>query len=130
MRRRRQQQQRAEKSEQARDGATVDYVNEFAGKLPMDVISELMGVPPGDRDQVRSIWAGECDISLGNTYYMGQMLEDPEQAEWTEAVRIEFPVFEETGGTHVNVSGGGVAKNAPNRATIKIYATLGEVTVD
>ncbi len=35
---------------------TVDYVNEFAGKLPMDVISELMGVPQPDRDQVRS-WA-------------------------------------------------------------------------
>lgn len=37
-------------------GATVDYVNEFAGKLPMDVISELMGVPVADRDQVRA-WA-------------------------------------------------------------------------
>ena len=34
----------------------VDYVNEFAGKLPMDVISELMGVPEPDRDQVRA-WA-------------------------------------------------------------------------
>ncbi|WP_197378761.1 cytochrome P450 [Mycolicibacterium mengxianglii] len=37
-------------------GATVDYVNEFAGKLPMDVISELMGVPQPDRDKVRA-WA-------------------------------------------------------------------------
>ena len=36
--------------------ATVDYINEFAGKLPMDVISELMGVPEPDRDQVRA-WA-------------------------------------------------------------------------
>lgn len=35
---------------------TVDYVEEFAGKLPMDVISELMGVPEPDRDQVRA-WA-------------------------------------------------------------------------
>jgi cytochrome P450 len=35
---------------------TVDYINEFAGKLPMDVISELMGVPEPDRDQVRA-WA-------------------------------------------------------------------------
>lgn len=37
-------------------GDTVDYVDEFAGKLPMDVISELMGVPQPDRDQVRA-WA-------------------------------------------------------------------------
>jgi cytochrome P450 len=36
--------------------ATVDFVAEFAGKLPMDVISELMGVPVADRDQVRA-WA-------------------------------------------------------------------------
>lgn len=36
--------------------ATVDYVDEFAGKLPMDVISELMGVPGADRVQVRA-WA-------------------------------------------------------------------------
>jgi cytochrome P450 len=43
--------------EKAAGGAeTVDYVNEFAGKLPMDVISELMGVPQADRDQVRA-WA-------------------------------------------------------------------------
>ncbi|OAN42266.1 cytochrome P450 [Mycolicibacterium iranicum] len=42
--------------EQARDGGAVDYVDEFAGKLPMDVISELMGVPEADRVQVRA-WA-------------------------------------------------------------------------
>ncbi|CAA0079608.1 Putative cytochrome P450 123 [Mycolicibacterium vanbaalenii] len=42
--------------EKARSGETVDYVNQFAGKLPMDVISELMGVPQADRDQVRA-WA-------------------------------------------------------------------------
>ncbi|QZT56329.1 cytochrome P450 [Mycolicibacterium sp. jd] len=40
----------------ASTGATVDYVDEFAGKLPMDVISELMGVPDADRVQVRA-WA-------------------------------------------------------------------------
>lgn len=42
--------------DKARDSATVDYVDEFAGKLPMDVISELMGVPDQDRVQVRA-WA-------------------------------------------------------------------------
>ena len=69
----------------------------------------------GDRDQVKSIWAGECDIAIGNTYYMGQMLEDPEQAEWAQAVRIDFPVFEGAG-THMNVSGIAMTKAAPNRA--------------
>ena len=42
--------------EKAGSGSSVDYVAEFAGKLPMDVISELMGVPVQDRDQIRG-WA-------------------------------------------------------------------------
>lgn len=43
--------------EQAESG-TVDYVAEFAGKLPMDVISELMGVPEEDRDRIRAMADG------------------------------------------------------------------------
>jgi len=43
---------------QMADGETVDYVAEFAGKLPMDVISELMGVPVEDRDGIRAMADG------------------------------------------------------------------------
>ena len=68
----------------------------------------------GDRDQVKSIWAGECDIALGNTYYIGQMLNDPEQIEFAKAVRIDFPVFEGAG-THMNLSGIAMTKAAPNK---------------
>ncbi len=39
----------------ALDGATVDFIEEFAGKLPMDVISELMGVPEADRAELRRL---------------------------------------------------------------------------
>ncbi len=67
-----------------------------------------------DRAQVKAIWAGECDISLGNTYYMGLMLSNDEQKAWADAVRIIFPRFE-NGGTHVNVSGMALAKHSPNR---------------
>ncbi len=70
----------------------------------------------GDRDQVKAIWAGECDISLGNTYYMGQMLSDPDQVPWAESVSIVFPTFEKTGGTHMNISGVAMTKSAPNKA--------------
>ena len=78
----------------------------------------------GDRDQVKSIWAGECDISLGNTYYMGQMVADPEQQEWAKSVRIIFPTFED-GGTHVNVSGVAMTKSAPNKdAALKLMEFL------
>jgi iron(III) transport system substrate-binding protein len=78
----------------------------------------------GDRDQVKAIWAGECDIALGNTYYMGQMLADPEQAEWANAVRIVFPAFA-GGGTHMNISGMAMTRAAPNRdAALKLMEFL------
>lgn len=68
----------------------------------------------GDRDQVKAIAAGECDIALGNTYYMGQMLADPEQKTWADSVNIVFPTFE-SGGTHLNISGVAMTKSAPNK---------------
>ncbi|NJS38744.1 MAG: Fe(3+) ABC transporter substrate-binding protein [Rhodobacteraceae bacterium] len=68
----------------------------------------------GDRDQVKAIAAGECDIALGNTYYMGQMLADPEQVPAAESVNIIFPTFE-NGGTHLNISGVAMTKSAPNQ---------------
>ncbi len=78
----------------------------------------------GDRDQVKSIWAGECDIALGNTYYIGQMLNDPEQVDYAKAVRIDFPVFA-GGGTHMNVSGIAMTKAAPNKdAALKLMEWL------
>lgn len=68
----------------------------------------------GDRDQVKAIAAGECDIALGNTYYMGEMLADPEQKAWADTVNIVFPVFED-GGSHLNISGVAMTKSAPNK---------------
>ena len=71
----------------------------------------------GDRPQAKAVMAGECDIALGNTYYVGLMLtndKDPEEKEWANAIKVVFPTFE-NGGTHVNVSGVALAKHAPNR---------------
>ena len=76
--------------------------------------SNLARKPQGnDRAQVKAIWAGECDISVGNTYYMGKMLSDDEEKEWANSVRIIFPKFK-NGGTHVNISGVAMAKYSPN----------------
>jgi iron(III) transport system substrate-binding protein len=55
---------------------------------------------------------------------MGQMLADPEQAEWANSVRIVFPIFE-GGGTHMNVSGVAMTRAAPNReAALKLMEWL------
>jgi iron(III) transport system substrate-binding protein len=71
----------------------------------------------GDRDVARDIRAGVCDIGIANTYYMGLMLNgtDATQKTWGEAVKVLESRFA-GGGTHVNISGAAVAKNAPNKA--------------
>ncbi len=80
-----------------------------------DIKANLARKPQGnDRAQVKAIWSEECDISVGNTYYMGKMLENDEQRAWANSVRILYPVFQD-GGTHMNISGMALVKHAPNR---------------
>jgi iron(III) transport system substrate-binding protein len=69
----------------------------------------------GDREGVRDVQAGLCDIAIGNTYYMRAMLKNPDQKAWADAVRIIFPNAADRG-THVNVSGIAMTANAPNKA--------------
>jgi iron(III) transport system substrate-binding protein len=88
-----------------------DYTKTWLSGLKDNLARKPNGA---DRDQVMAIAAGECDIAIGNTYYLGQMLADPEQKAAAESVRIIFPVFEGDG-THVNISGVAMTKAAPNR---------------
>ncbi len=68
----------------------------------------------GDRDQIKAIAEGVCDISIGNSYYYGNMLQDENQRGIAEQVRLVFPNAEGRG-THVNISGIALTKSAPNR---------------
>jgi iron(III) transport system substrate-binding protein len=98
---------------------------EATGAWLEGVKANLARKPQGnDRAQVKAIWAGECDISVGNTYYMGKMLADDEQKAWADSVNVIFPTFE-NGGTHVNVSGVAMVKSAPNKdAALKMMEFL------
>ena len=72
----------------------------------------------GDRDVARDILANLCDVGVANSYYVGLMRSGkggPEQVEWGNAIRVILPTFKDKAGTHVNVSGAAVAKNAPNK---------------
>lgn len=97
--------------------AVLHHHGEDATRAWLEGLKANLAMKPqgNDRAQVKSIWSGQCDISLGNTYYMGAMLSDAEQKDWADSVRIDFPVFEGKG-THVNVSGMAMTKAAPNRA--------------
>ena len=68
----------------------------------------------GDRDQIKAIAEGVCDVSVGNSYYYGNMLQDENQRQFAEKVRLVFPNAEGRG-THINISGISLTKSAPNR---------------
>ena len=91
--------------------------------------ANLARKPSGnDRAQIKAIFAGECDISIGNTYYMKKMLDDPDQVAWADSVRIVFPTFE-GGGTHVNLSGMALTKAAKNKdSAVKLMEWLSSAT--
>jgi len=77
-----------------------------------------MARPPkgGDTDQIKAVAAGECDVALGNTYYFARMMKSdkPEDRAVVERVGVIFP-NQGNRGAHINISGAGVAKYAPNR---------------
>lgn len=67
-----------------------------------------------DTDQIEAVSQGVCDVALGNSYYYGKMLDDPNKAPAAQKVRIVFP-NQDGRGAHVNISGVALMKNAPNR---------------
>ncbi|MEM1083139.1 MAG: extracellular solute-binding protein [Verrucomicrobiota bacterium] len=80
-------------------------------------VKENMARPPqgGDRDQVRAINLGLGEVAVTNSYYLGllEKSDDPKDRAAREAVTIVFPNQKDRG-THVNISGGGIVKGAPN----------------
>jgi iron(III) transport system substrate-binding protein len=92
---------------------------EAATKTWLEGVKANFAVKPNgnDRAQAKSVFAGECDLAIGNTYYMGLMQnndKEPEQKEWAAALKVLFPASEQMG-THVNISGMLLAKNAPDK---------------
>lgn len=80
----------------------------------------------GDTDQIRGIGAGECDVSVGNSYYYVRLMTNPGDKDKGLAEKVGW-VFPNQGdrGTHVNVSGAGVLKHAPHReAAVKFLEYL------
>jgi iron(III) transport system substrate-binding protein len=99
--------------------AVIAHKGEAAAKTWLEGLKANLAIKPAgnDRAQAKSVFAGECDLAIANTYYMGLMLtneKEPEQKDWAKSARIIFPTFQ-GGGTSVNISGMLLAKNAPNK---------------
>lgn len=91
---------------------------EAASQWAKGIVENMAREPKGgDRDQIKAIASGVGDLAVVNTYYVGLLLnsENPEEVSAGQRVGIYFPNQDGRGG-HINISGIGVTKNAPNRA--------------
>jgi iron(III) transport system substrate-binding protein len=98
--------------------ALIEHLGEEAVKdWATAVVGNFARDPQGgDTDQLRGIVSGECAIAMSNTYYFGRALRKPVKGLSDDVAKIGW-VFpnQDTIGAHMNLSGGGVAKHAPNK---------------
>ncbi len=82
------------------------------------VVANLARAPKGgDTDQIKAVAAGECGVALVNSYYVARILRSTKPEDVAVAGRIAVVYPDQKGrGTHVNVSGAGILKHAPNKA--------------
>ena len=100
-------------------GALIEHHGEAQAEAwAQGVVANFRRPPQGnDTAQLRAVAAGECGVSIANSYYVGRLLGAEADADRAvaDALAVLFP--NQTGrGAHVNVSGAGVARHAPNRA--------------
>jgi iron(III) transport system substrate-binding protein len=76
----------------------------------------------GDTDQLKAVAAGECDIALSNTYYYFRLLrsQKPDERAIAQKLGVLLP-NQGNRGTHVNISGAGVLKHAPNKEAAILF---------
>jgi iron(III) transport system substrate-binding protein len=99
-------------------GAMIDHLGEAKAEAWAKGVRANLAQDPkgGDTDQLKFVAAGQCDVTISNQYYYARLLrsDKAEERQIGEKIGIVFP-NQATWGTHVNISGAGVLKNAPNR---------------
>lgn len=105
--------------------ALISHLGEDAvGEWAKAVVGNFARDPQGgDTDQLRGIASGECDISMSNTYYYARALRKGDSTMTEEDLANIGWVFPNQNdiGAHMNISGGGIAANAPNRENAVIF---------
>jgi iron(III) transport system substrate-binding protein len=98
-------------------GAMIERGGEVATEEWAKGMVTNMARPPrgGDTDQIKAVASGECGVALTNSYYLVRLLKStkPEDQELVSKIGFVWP-NQKTSGTHINIAGGGVAKNAPH----------------
>jgi iron(III) transport system substrate-binding protein len=104
--------------------AMIEQLGEEATETWVKGFVENFARPPtgGDRDQIKAVAAGQCDIAIANTYYLAGMLSDQDEAtrKVAQKVKVLWPNQQDRG-AHVNISGAAITKYAPNKeAAVKL----------
>ncbi len=106
----------------------VEAASEWASKLVANFARDPKG---SDRDQVKAIAAGQGDVAIVNSYYIGLLLssDDEEQFKAGQSVGVFFPnQGEGESGAHINISGIGLTQHAKNKENaLKLIEFLTEV---
>lgn len=96
-------------------GAVLEHLGEVKTEAWLKgMVSNMARTPKGgDTDQIKAVAAGECGIAVSNTYYLARIMrsDKPEDKAIMDHVGVVFP-NQASWGTHVNIAGGAVAKNA------------------
>ncbi|MBA2963406.1 MULTISPECIES: extracellular solute-binding protein [Ramlibacter] len=100
-------------------GAVTEHLGEAKAQEWLKGVQANLARDPkgGDSDQIKAVAAGECQIAVSNTYYIARLMRssNPEDRAAMEKVSVVFP-NQQSWGTHVNIAGGAMAKNAKNPA--------------
>lgn len=99
-------------------GALIERLGESGAEAWARAVKDNLAREPkgGDTDQLKSVAAGECDVTLSNQYYVARLARSQKADERAVAEKLGIVFPDQAGrGTHVNISGAGVMKNAPNR---------------
>ena len=98
-------------------GAVTEHLGPQKAEAWMQGLVNNMARAPkgGDTDQIKAVASGECGIGLTNSYYVARLMRSSaaEDKAVMEKVGIMFP-NQSSWGTHLNISGGGIAKHAKN----------------
>jgi iron(III) transport system substrate-binding protein len=89
---------------------------EEAKEWAQGLVANMARTPEGnDRDQMKAVVAGEGDVAIVNTYYVGKLLNSSDEVEVQvgEQIGVFFP-NQETNGTHINISGAALTKHGTN----------------
>jgi iron(III) transport system substrate-binding protein len=107
----------------------ADVGEEAALQWAQGIARNLARSPSGgDTDQLKAVAAGAGDVAISNTYYLAKLAtsQDPEERRVYEQLAVVFPNQADRG-THVNVSGAGVTRHAPNRdAAVRLMEFLSD----